>query len=130
MVLADRNGLPVAAHVESATPHEVKLVEATLAARHVPNLPDCIVGDRAYDSDKLDAALAAKGLAMIAPNIAVPAGLTASPRTRGASAGTSVAGRSSACSPGSSVTAVSSSGTSITRRTTSAFSSLPARSSS
>ena len=30
MAVADASGLPVAAHVESASPHEVKLVEATI----------------------------------------------------------------------------------------------------
>ena len=30
MAVADRGGLPVAVHVESATPHEVKLVVPTL----------------------------------------------------------------------------------------------------
>jgi hypothetical protein len=32
MAIADRRGLPVAVHIESATPHEVTLVHATLAA--------------------------------------------------------------------------------------------------
>ena len=33
MAITDRQGLPVAVHVESATPHEVRLVQATLANR-------------------------------------------------------------------------------------------------
>jgi hypothetical protein len=33
MAIADRHGLPVAVHVESATPHEVTLVKATIAQR-------------------------------------------------------------------------------------------------
>jgi hypothetical protein len=33
MAIADRQGRPVAVHVESATPHEVTLVHATLAER-------------------------------------------------------------------------------------------------
>jgi hypothetical protein len=33
--IADRQGLPIAVHVESATPHEVTLVRATLAERFV-----------------------------------------------------------------------------------------------
>src|SRR5438445_10910796 len=36
---ADRQGFPIAVHVESATPHEVTLVCATLAARIVRPLP-------------------------------------------------------------------------------------------
>jgi hypothetical protein len=34
---ADRHGLPVAVHVESATPHAVTLVNATIAQRLVPS---------------------------------------------------------------------------------------------
>jgi hypothetical protein len=36
MAVADRNGLPVAVSVESATPHEVKLVESTLVQMVIP----------------------------------------------------------------------------------------------
>jgi transposase len=39
MAIADRQGRPVAVHVESATPHEVTLVHATLAERLVTQLP-------------------------------------------------------------------------------------------
>ena len=39
MAIADRQGLPIAVHVESATPHEVTLVRATLATRFVRPLP-------------------------------------------------------------------------------------------
>jgi hypothetical protein len=35
MAMADSHGLPVAVYVESATPHEVRLVNATLSARFV-----------------------------------------------------------------------------------------------
>jgi hypothetical protein len=38
MAIADRQGRPVAVHVESATPHEVTLVHATLAERLVIQL--------------------------------------------------------------------------------------------
>ncbi len=31
MALTDASGIPVAAHVESVSPHEVKLIEATIA---------------------------------------------------------------------------------------------------
>lgn len=39
MAIADRQGRPVAVHVESATPHEVTLVHATLAERFLSQLP-------------------------------------------------------------------------------------------
>ena len=40
MAIADRHGFPVAVHVESATPHEVTLVNATLAERFVEEEPE------------------------------------------------------------------------------------------
>ena len=36
MAVADRHGLPVAVHVESATPHEVKLVVPILVEMVIP----------------------------------------------------------------------------------------------
>jgi transposase len=68
MAIADRQGLPVAVHVESATPHEVTLVHATLAQRFVNQLPACLIGDNAYESDRLDAELARRGVELIAPH--------------------------------------------------------------
>jgi hypothetical protein len=55
MAIADRQGLPVAVHLESATPHEVTLVHATLAERFVKELNVRLIGDNAYESDRLDA---------------------------------------------------------------------------
>src|SRR5437764_1768664 len=51
MAIADRHGLPVAVHIESATPHEVALVKATIAQRLVLKTPADLVGDVAYESD-------------------------------------------------------------------------------
>jgi len=68
MAVADRSGLPVAASVACATPHEVTLVQATLDERFVKELPERLIGDKAYDSDGLDADLAAQGVEMIAPH--------------------------------------------------------------
>jgi transposase len=48
--------------------HETKLVEGTLDARFVKALPEKLIGDRAYDSDGLDAQLAKRGIEMIAPH--------------------------------------------------------------
>ena len=61
-------GLPVAVHVESATPHEVTLVNATLAETLVRKVPERLIGDNAYDSDKLDVELAQRGVELIAPH--------------------------------------------------------------
>jgi len=68
MAIADRHGLPVAIHTESAGPHEVTLVEATLEQRFVDEQPDRMIGDKAYDSDKLDERLAERGIEMVAPH--------------------------------------------------------------
>jgi transposase len=68
MALADASGLPLAACAASASPHEVTLVEATLAASFLEEQPERLIGDRAYDSDPLDAELAKMGIEMIAPH--------------------------------------------------------------
>jgi transposase len=68
MALADAPGLPLAACAASASPHEVTLVEATLAASFLDEQPERLIGDRAYDSDPLDAELAKMGIEMIAPH--------------------------------------------------------------
>lgn len=68
MLIADRNGLPLSAWIESASPHEVTLVQETLASRFLRALPQRLVGDKAYDSDPLDAELRGQGIEMIAPH--------------------------------------------------------------
>jgi len=68
MAMADRAGLPLAVHVASASPAEVRLVEPTLASCFTAALPTRLIGDKAYDSDPLDAELAAWGVELIAPH--------------------------------------------------------------
>jgi transposase len=68
MALADRAGLPLAVHVEAASPHEVTLVAPTLAACVVDARPERLIGDKAYDSDPLDQRLAEQGIELIAPH--------------------------------------------------------------
>ncbi len=69
MVVADGAGLPVAARIASASPHEVTLAEETLEARFVQEVPARLIGDKAYDSDALDARLhEGWGVEMIAPH--------------------------------------------------------------
>ena len=69
MGVADSHGLPLALRTESASPAEVKLVEQTLEERIVPDVPERLIGDKAYDSDKLDERLMQNfGTEMIAPN--------------------------------------------------------------
>jgi len=69
MGIADRHGLPLALRTESASPAEVKLVTATLDARVVADVPERLIGDKAYDSDRLDEQLMQQyGTELIAPN--------------------------------------------------------------
>jgi transposase len=69
MGIADSHGLPIALRTESASPAEVKLVEQTLEERIVSDVPERLIGDKAYDSDRLDQALMQNyGTEMIAPN--------------------------------------------------------------
>jgi transposase len=68
MAVADRFGLPVAIYAESAQPHEVRLVEQTLASRFIDERPRKLIGDKAYDSDPLDERLARFETEMIAPH--------------------------------------------------------------
>jgi len=69
MGITDAFGLPVAACTSSASPHEVKLVDDTLDACFLENVPEKITGDMAYDSDPLDERLAKeRGVELIAPH--------------------------------------------------------------
>jgi transposase len=69
MAIADAAGFPVSAHIESASPHEVKLVEATIDNGFTQYAPDRIIGNKANDSDKLDERLLdERGIEVIAPH--------------------------------------------------------------
>jgi transposase len=68
MAVADGSSLPIAVSLASASPHEVTLVEQTLEARFVEEKPKRLIGDRAYDSDPLDAELVLQSIEMIAPH--------------------------------------------------------------
>jgi transposase len=68
MAVADRNGLPIAAWIAGAERHEVRNVHDTLDARFVKPLPKRLIGDKAYDSNILDAELRRRHVEMIAPH--------------------------------------------------------------
>src|ERR1017187_8030199 len=69
MAIADRHGLPIACGIASASPHETKLVEATIAQRFTRAKPERMIGDRAYDCDPLDRRLWQKHhIRLIAPH--------------------------------------------------------------
>ena len=63
------NSLPVAVSVQAASPHESQLVEETLGHSFLDQLPERLIGDKAYDSDKLDRQMQEQyGVQMIAPH--------------------------------------------------------------
>jgi transposase len=69
MAISDGHGLPLAVHVASASPHETKLVGPTLERRFVAEAPECMIGDRAYDSDPLDVQIRERfGVQLVAPH--------------------------------------------------------------
>jgi transposase len=68
MALSDGSSIPLAIHTESASPHEVTLVQETLKSGFLKEKPERVVGDRAYDCDPLDEALNEQGIEMIAPH--------------------------------------------------------------
>ncbi|MGB7548938.1 MAG: IS5 family transposase [Terracidiphilus sp.] len=74
MVLVDGQGLPLGVRLESASPGEATLAEATLAEVRVPRprgrprqKPKRVIADRAYDSDPLRERLKKRGIDLIAP---------------------------------------------------------------
>ena len=66
--MADRTGFPLAIHIESASPHEVTLVEATLESRFVAEKLLYLVKDRSSDSNLLDKMLNTDGIDLTAPH--------------------------------------------------------------
>jgi transposase len=69
IALADDHSLPLAVSIESASPHESQLVEGVLGQSFLDTLPVRLIGDKAYDSDRLDQDMAERyGIEMIAPH--------------------------------------------------------------
>ncbi len=68
MVLVDARGLPVAVDTTSASPHESQLVQRLFDFMLTAEVPPRVIGDKAYDSDRLDEQLAHQGIEMIAPH--------------------------------------------------------------
>ena len=63
------DSVPIAVSVQAASPHESQLVEEALGHSFLDELPARLIGDKAYDSDKLDRHLdEAYGIEMIAPH--------------------------------------------------------------
>lgn len=69
MAIADGNGLPLSIGIASGQCHEVTLVDETLEASFLDELPERLIGDKAYGSDELDRRLLnERWVEMIAPN--------------------------------------------------------------
>ena len=68
MAIADARGVPIAVGIASGPCHEAPLVEATLGRKFVRGRLLRLIGDKAYDRNKLDAALRKRGIDMISPN--------------------------------------------------------------
>jgi len=68
MIMVDGKGLPIAVNTGSASPHESTLVEPLFDFMISVDFPDKLIGDKAYDSDRLDENLAQKGVEMISPH--------------------------------------------------------------
>lgn len=68
MVLVDARGLPVAIDTTAASPHESRLVQRLFGFMLTEETPERVIGDKAYDSDRLDEELAEQGIEMIAPH--------------------------------------------------------------
>lgn len=67
MVLVDARGLPVAIDTSSASPHESRLVQRLFDFMLTEQTPERVIGDKAYDCDRLDEELAERGTELIAP---------------------------------------------------------------
>ena len=74
MIVIDGEGIPLGVHLDSASPHEITLVDKTLATIVVPRggpgrprtRPVRLIGDKAYDSDPLRKRLKGRGIELIA----------------------------------------------------------------
>ena len=130
MAIADRHGLPVACCVTSASPHESKLVEATVAQRFTRAKPK--TNDR-RPRLRQRSARSAPPAKTSASGSSRPTSTTAAaraPRTAANCVATAGAGKSSASSPGSTISADSSAAGNITKPISSACSNSAASSSS
>ena len=74
MVLGDGEGVPLGVRLESASPAEVTLADATLKEVRVPRpkgrprqKPKRVIADRGYDSDPLRERLKKRAIELIAP---------------------------------------------------------------
>jgi transposase len=75
MVVVDGQGIPLGGAITSASPAEVRLAEETLGTIKVPRQgrgrpktrPKRLIGDKAYDSDKLRVSLGCRRIRLLVP---------------------------------------------------------------
>ena len=68
MLSVDYKSFSVSVNTGSASPHESQLVEQWFDFMISVEHPELLIGDKACDSDKLDEAMAQRGIEMIAPH--------------------------------------------------------------
>ncbi len=68
MVVVDGQGVPVGKQLASASPHESKLIEATLEKSFAPDKLQRLIYDKAADSTALRQRMADRGIDLIAPD--------------------------------------------------------------
>jgi len=68
LAIVDRHGLPLSVSTHEANHHEVTLVQLGFDFYMLEALPGNLIGDKAYDSDPLDAELRQQGVEMISPH--------------------------------------------------------------
>ena len=68
MAIVDRHGLPLAVSTHAANNHEVTLMQLSFDFYMIEAKPENLIGDRAYDSDKLDEEMRQEGIEMISPH--------------------------------------------------------------
>jgi hypothetical protein len=62
MAIVNRRGLPLSVSTQAANHHEVRLVQLCFDFYMIEAKPENLIGDRAYDSDPLDAELRKDGI--------------------------------------------------------------------
>jgi len=68
MAIVDRHGLPLSVSTHAANHHECVWSAMFRLLHESKPKPENLIGDRAYDSDPLDAELRKDGIEMIAPH--------------------------------------------------------------
>jgi transposase len=67
-LVVDAKGIPLAVSLDAADRAESRMVQQTLAWEETDLQPERLIGDKAYDCDALDDALAELGIEMISPH--------------------------------------------------------------